>query len=299
MIILPPVKVAQGEPFAYSARVTGQSWAGYTGQVVFRTKRRTNRTAFNWNGYGYLGTLDPIATATVTGDATGLMSFSLSLAQTLLFPSLPRTGSFVTAIGEITMGNGVDAKKYQFDVSVAQTLSTTVLGSSIVVPPVAQSAINVSLPVLAGIGKVGSAHTVTTGVWSNAVSFAYQWKRNGIAIAGATLPSYTPVSADNVTTLLGEVAGVNSAGAVSAYVASNSIDITLVAPTASGTLPNVAWSQNVAITAIATAASGHRRGWERTAAGKDAARRGRQRIRGLPGITAAPAADVAPAGGEA
>jgi hypothetical protein len=253
MIILPPIRIAQGEPFAYQARVTGQSWLGYSGQAVFRLKRRVRRTAFNWNGYGYLSQTDPIVSVAVTGDATGLMSFSLTAAQALRFPSLPRRGSFVTAQGEITMGNGADQRKYQFDVAVSEALDAVIHpggGGGVIVPPVILPAVNVALPVLAGIGKVGATHTVSTGVWSNAVSFLYRWKRNGAVIAGATQASYTPVSVDNVTTLLAEVAALNSAGALSPYSASNSTDITLVAPLASGTIPNVAWQQNVAITSI-------------------------------------------------
>ena len=110
MISLPTLKIAQGEPFAYQARVTGQSWVGYTGTAIFRPKRGSLQA-------------DPIVTIAVTGDATGLMTFSLTTAQTALFPALAGRGPQVTAQFEITMKSGADAKKYRGGVQVAETIA--------------------------------------------------------------------------------------------------------------------------------------------------------------------------------
>lgn len=121
MIISPPVKVAQGEPFAYSARVDGQSWVGYTGSVIFRAKKKRRWPRLYWD-YSNLNSNDPLLTLTVTGDVTGLMQFSMTAAQSLLLPALPRRGYFATANFEITMTSGADVKKYQGSVSVAESL---------------------------------------------------------------------------------------------------------------------------------------------------------------------------------
>ena len=47
------------------------------------------------------------------------------------------------------------------------------------------------IPVISGTREVGKVLTAKTGVWApNPVSFSYQWKRAGVAIAGATRSSY-------------------------------------------------------------------------------------------------------------
>lgn len=51
-------------------------------------------------------------------------------------------------------------------------------------------------PKISGTPRVGTALTVVTGTWSPTPSFRYQWKRNGVAITGATAKSFTPTVAD-------------------------------------------------------------------------------------------------------
>lgn len=67
-------------------------------------------------------------------------------------------------------------------------------------------------PQIAGTGTVGSALTALVGSWAPApVTLSYQWKRDGVAISGATAKTYLPVAADagrNVTvTVTGSRAG--------------------------------------------------------------------------------------------
>jgi hypothetical protein len=47
-------------------------------------------------------------------------------------------------------------------------------------------------------------------------SFAYQWLRNGVPIAGATAQTYTPVEADQLTTLTCQVSTRNAGGVTKA-----------------------------------------------------------------------------------
>lgn len=103
MILLPPVKITQGEPFTSSFTVTGQSWTGYTGTVSYKTKPG-GETIFD---------------DTVTGNAMGEVTFSLTAAETLLFPALPVIGYRVTAVGQITMASAGDTQVFQFNVAVA------------------------------------------------------------------------------------------------------------------------------------------------------------------------------------
>jgi hypothetical protein len=51
-------------------------------------------------------------------------------------------------------------------------------------------------PTLAGAVRVGGAVTATPGAWSPTATSSYQWRRNGVPIAGATGAVYRPAVAD-------------------------------------------------------------------------------------------------------
>jgi len=73
---------------------------------------------------------------------------------------------------------------------------------------------NTVLPVISG--ALGTLST-TNGTWANTpTSFAYQWKRNGANIGGATANTYTIVTADIGTTLTVTVTATNAAGSTPA-----------------------------------------------------------------------------------
>jgi hypothetical protein len=81
-------------------------------------------------------------------------------------------------------------------------------GSEPVRAAVLTPVISGSTPTITGISRVGCTLTAHTGVWDPApITFAYQWKRNGVAISGATLPTYRAVSADQGATLTVSVTG--------------------------------------------------------------------------------------------
>jgi hypothetical protein len=67
-------------------------------------------------------------------------------------------------------------------------------------PPVVPAPANLTPPVVSGLVRIGQVLSSTTGVWTDAVSWAYQWYRSSgpgsVAIAGATSPTYTVVAAD-------------------------------------------------------------------------------------------------------
>ncbi|ROQ64961.1 hypothetical protein EDF36_0463 [Rathayibacter sp. PhB152] len=65
-----------------------------------------------------------------------------------------------------------------------------------------------SVPTVTGSAAIGGTLTANPGNWGPApVELAYQWKRNGTAIAGATGSSYVVVSADSGTALTVSVTG--------------------------------------------------------------------------------------------
>jgi hypothetical protein len=114
---LPPIKIAQGEPFAYDVTVVGQDWTGWTGTATFKTKPQAQ-----WRTVLADYVQEPILQVEALGDAGGLLQVGLSAAQTDLLPALPRLGYFRTCVMEISMTDGTDVKKYQANVSVATAI---------------------------------------------------------------------------------------------------------------------------------------------------------------------------------
>jgi hypothetical protein len=71
------------------------------------------------------------------------------------------------------------------------------------------------VPTISGTAKVGSVLTASAGAWGPAgVELAYQWLRDGTAIAGATARTYTLVAAD-----LGKPISVRVTGSLAGYAA--------------------------------------------------------------------------------
>ncbi|SMH50526.1 Serine protease, subtilisin family [Rathayibacter oskolensis] len=68
-----------------------------------------------------------------------------------------------------------------------------------------------STPTISGTAQVGRTLTANAGTWApQPVAFAYQWKRDGSVVSGATAATYTPVAADSGTTLTVTVTGTKS-----------------------------------------------------------------------------------------
>jgi hypothetical protein len=97
-----------------------------------------------------------------------------------------------------------------------------------VVPSVSPPS-DVTVPAISGTPLVGSVLTASTGTWSGATSYGYQWSRcnssggSCLAITSATAPSYTPVSADASSTLRVNVLAVNAAGTAIATSGATSV----------------------------------------------------------------------------
>lgn len=72
----------------------------------------------------------------------------------------------------------------------------------------------VSDPVISGVMKQGQLLTCTTGTWTEfPFAFSYQWRRDGIAIGGATSSTYTVVPTDIPAEITCTVIAINLAGA--------------------------------------------------------------------------------------
>lgn len=71
-------------------------------------------------------------------------------------------------------------------------------------------------PVASGTGTVGQTLSCTTGTWTGSPAFAYQWKRDGANIGGATSSTYLLDALDAGTTVTCTVTGTNPGGTASA-----------------------------------------------------------------------------------
>ena len=112
----------------------------------------------------------------------------------------------------------------------------------------------VTAPGMTGNGKIGSTQTGVDAVWSLPPdSTERRWTRNGTAISGATGASYLPVAADDQTSLRYEQRARKTSGTWSAWAQSNLAGITLVAPAASGTLPDKSFIEKTGVQSVATA----------------------------------------------
>jgi hypothetical protein len=87
-------------------------------------------------------------------------------------------------------------------------------------PPVVEFA-----PHASGTGTTGSTLSCTMGIWTNEpTSYAYQWLRDGTAIAAATANTHVVVGGDVGHSISCEVTATNALGDASSV--SNSIPVT-------------------------------------------------------------------------
>lgn len=96
-------------------------------------------------------------------------------------------------------------------VGTANAVSTG--GSATIWPPA-----NTVLPAVSGTPTQGQTLTCSTGTWTGAatIAFAYQWRRDGVDIAGATASTYLLVAGDVGAGMACRVTGTNGDGASSA-----------------------------------------------------------------------------------
>jgi hypothetical protein len=103
------------------------------------------------------------------------------------------------------------------------TLPAVAVGQAdllILAPPV-NSALTIT-----GTGTVGQTLSISANTWTGTapITFAYQWKRDGVAISGATATTYLLVAGDSTHTVTVTVTATNPDGTASAT--SNGIAVT-------------------------------------------------------------------------
>lgn len=72
--------------------------------------------------------------------------------------------------------------------------------------------VNTVLPVISGVAQDTLVLTVSTGTWTGAPTYAYQWSVGGVAVLGATTNSYTCATVDIGSMVTCAVVGTNANG---------------------------------------------------------------------------------------
>jgi len=192
--------------------------------------------------------------AAVFGFGIGFQFYKKGLA---LVGPVATAATSVTGTSFVANWNTYDgATTYYLDVSISSSFSTFVLQNQSVSAPTTSYTVTgltacttyyyrvraegvvptISVaPTLSPSGSqiTGTVITCGTGTWNSQGSiFNYKWKRNGVAITGATSNTYTIQAIDAGTTITCDVQNQNAFGK-SAYVGtSNSVSATAVDPDA-------------------------------------------------------------------
>ena len=218
--------------------MTASSASIQTGQtVVFTAKMSASQ---NLSSYPVLFTLTPSgapATKTTQGLFLGTFAAGATLTEAYSW-TVPASA----AAGTYTMYVAVYNPAY----TVKYAQATTAL--TITAAKTASAPTDMSPPVVSGTAQVGDVLSATTGTWTGASSYAYQWAGNGTKIASATAATYTPVSTDAGHTLTATVTATGSSGTTASATSAPTVAIAAASSPAAST----SGSNGVAFTALHT-----------------------------------------------
>jgi hypothetical protein len=106
------------------------------------------------------------------------------------------------------------------------------LSQTVTAPSEPSAPTNLAAPVISGTAAVADTLSCSTGSWSDSpTGYAYSWQRNGSAIAGATLATYTAQPTDQDATITCAVVATNDGGASAAATSAGVQVPSLSAPT--------------------------------------------------------------------
>jgi len=142
------------------------------------------------------------------------------------------TNTYTTVVGDIAAAVDCVVRATNAD-GFGTKDSNDITVTSVAVP------VNSIAPVVSGATVVGSVLSCTTGTWSGSPSsYAYQWRKAGVNIGGATADTYTSVSGD-IGAAIDCVVTASNAGGAGTPVDSNDITVTAV--------PAYAWANLAAL----------------------------------------------------
>ena len=208
---LPIPTSASSGSYQFVVGVWSPNWVWYTGASTTVTVGSAPPAPVNTalpviNGTPQVGWV----LSSSTGTWTGATSFAYQWAG---------NGTPITGAAGSTYTPAASDVGHTLTVAVTATgTGGTATATSAATAPVASSTapVNLQLPVISGTAQVGTVLSSSTGTWTGATSFAYQWAGNGTLIAGATASTYTPAVSDVGHTLTVAVTATGSGGMATA-----------------------------------------------------------------------------------
>ncbi|MFC7490547.1 MULTISPECIES: carboxypeptidase regulatory-like domain-containing protein [unclassified Knoellia] len=257
----------------YQWKRAGVAIAGATASTLALTGADTGKTLT----VTVTGTKSGYTTTAKTSAATAVVAAGTLTAPTPTISGSTTVGSTLTAVpgtwgpAPVTLAHqwyragvaisGATASTYKLtSTDLGKTLTVRVVGSKTGYTAVAKTsmatstvlaALTAPTPTITGTAKAGSRLTANPGTWGPApVTLAYQWRRAGVAITGATASSYVLTGTDTGKTITVTVTGTKSGhtsvartSAATAVIAAG----TLTAPT-----PTITGTRTVGYTLTAT-----------------------------------------------
>jgi hypothetical protein len=184
-----------------------------------------------------------------TGSAIASISInasttSISPGQTATFSAFPKDAQGAVLSGVVlawqssnsavaTVADGVTTGVAQGTVSVSASaggVTSNTVALSVTASGQAGAPANTARPTIAVTDRATYLDlAVSQGGWTNSPSsYGYGWLRNGVAVAGATLSTYSTTAADHGTSMAASVTATNGAGSTTATSAA----VAVPAPTA-------------------------------------------------------------------
>ncbi len=162
--------------------------------------------------------INATTTSIVLGQTTTVSVFPVDALGNLLGVSLTWQSSNTTVATVSSDGVVTAVAQGSTQISVSAGGITSNLITITVAAPGSGPPISTALPVVTATDRTTHLDlAASTGSWSNSpTTFSYRWLRNGSAIAGATLATYTTTVADQGTSVAAVVIAMNGVGSTAA-----------------------------------------------------------------------------------
>lgn len=206
--------------------VFGNPQTGATGHTIWWDSIIANAAAYPGHAVP-VNTVAPVASGTATvgqtlSSTTGTWTGDATIAYTYQWQRDNTGGGSFSNIASATAStyalvNADDACNVRRVVTATNTPGNASANSNqlgAVVEPVPTNSV---APAVTGTTAVGDTLTCSTGTWANQggtiATYTYQWKRDGVNIAGQTASTHVIVSADQGHALTCAVTATNTGGA--------------------------------------------------------------------------------------
>lgn len=155
------------------------------------------------------------------GEAKITINYLPSVADAMLAAFMAETGRYriIFAGGTVALEFDGVVTGYEIgDVTTGDKMSATITIKASGLPAYVSlgAPVNNLLPAVIGTAKVGTVLNAFAGEWVSADSLAYQWRADGVVIAGATARTYTPIAGNVGKALSVAVTATNAVGSTTA-----------------------------------------------------------------------------------